>query len=94
MSKSIKTLSGCSKLEDRSLKWYKRKINQKCSRKCSNVVKNGNIFKSLKKGKEIEMGLFKVPNLCGYEHKTKSKSKTKSKTKKTKGIKKKRNKYK
>ena len=87
MANSIKTLSGCSKLKDRSFKLDKKKINQKCSRRCSNVVKNGNIFMSFKKGKILSMGLFKEPNLCGYVPKPKSKSK--SKTKKSKAFKKK-----
>ena len=71
MSKFINNLVGCSKLEDRSLTWNGKTINQKCSRKCENVIKKGSIFK-LKKypSSEREFDIRDKPNLCGYEHKT------------------------
>ena len=78
----IKTISGCDNLKDRELNLNGVLIKQKCSIKCVNALKKGNIFKSIKTIPSVDhLNIRDKPNLCGYPYKSKSSNNNKSKSK-------------
>ena len=72
MTNYINTLSGCSKLKDRSLNFYGKQIKQNCSRKCKNALKKGYSFNSKKvaPSSDQQLNIRDSPNLCGSANKS------------------------
>jgi len=71
MTNYINTLSGCSKLKDRSLNFYGKQIKQNCSSKCKNALKKGYSFNSKKvaPSSDQQLNIRDSPNLCGSANK-------------------------
>ena len=89
----IKNISQCLKLKSRSKNHYGKKINQNCSKKCSNSLKKGLLYKSYSKIPNLDIR--DKPEICGYQIKNnvlrKKTKKRQSKRRKTKKRKNKRN---
>jgi hypothetical protein len=90
----IKNISQCLKLKSRSKKHNGKKINQNCSKKCSNSLKKGLLYKSYSKIPNLDIR-DKPETICGYQIKNnvlrKKTKKRQSKRRKTKKRKNKRN---
>ena len=62
----IKNISQCLKLKSRSKNHYGKKINQNCSKKCSNSLKKGFVYKSYSKIPNLDIR-DKPETICGYQ---------------------------
>lgn len=72
----IKNISQCLKLKSRSKNHYGKKINQNCSKKCSNSLKKGLLFNSYSNIPNLDIR--DKPEICGYQIQNKSNKYNKS----------------